>query len=499
MTIPMQVISAVFSGILIALAMAGASTGWLAAIALVPLLHILLNTQVSLSRALLSGWLCGLVAYGIHFSYTAGALHVFVFIMVLAYLALYPALFAAGVRLCVRRSREWGCLVAPCLWTALEYVRAHVLTGLQAGTLGASQTGIAPMVQIAAVTGVFGISLLLVTINVALARLLRPASARRPTIAWLTVAGVMLVGTLAYGIWALRASDEGGDRLRVATVQGEIDEREFEHEEIRHRILDRYRALTVQLADIQPEMTVYPETMTGSYLSQDSLFLSFIAEMGAVTGSAFLIGSRHLVDDGRRYGLFNSVFVVDAAGHILDRYDKIRLVPFGEYTPFGVRLPWLARFRISRAELTPGTRVQPIRLADGSPVGVGICYEAMYGADVRRFVHNGARLLVIVSDDFWFHGTAESEEFFNEAILRAVEHRMPVVRCANMGVSGIIDSRGRVISTSPDGQTGITYGTVHLRTETSIYTRFGDVPAWVCCLVSLILVGWCRGHGRTKQ
>ena len=493
----MLFVPALISGLLLAFSLSIPETSWLAALALVPLLYVLIKTPLSLREALLSGWLCGLLAYGIHFRYASVALNPFVFVVLLLYAALYAGLFAAGVALCVRQGKEWGCLIAPFLWTALEFIRAHAFTGLQVGTLGASQVELLPVIQIASITGVFGISFLLAVINTSLVRLLlRPALISRYTTLWLASSGILLASTLIYGFLALRSSENGTDTFRVATIQGAIDERGEAPAVIRRNIFDRYRSLTLSVKDFRPELTVFPETMTGSYLSEDSLFLSFIREMGVETGSMFLIGSRHLINDAQQYGLFNSAFLLDSTGRIRDRYDKVRLVPFGEYTPFGIWVPWLAQFRLSQAELTPGDGFQPIQSAETPPIGIGICYEAMYGGDMRKLVSGGARLLVILSDDFWFYGTTESQQYFNEAVLRAVENRIPVVRCANMGVSGIIDTHGRVINASSDDQPQTTYGAVPLRTDVSVYNRIGDVLAWGCVLVSLLSTSLCLWHRR---
>lgn len=486
-------IGAIASGGALAWSLSGPGARWLAWVALVPLLIVLLSSRLSPRQAGLLGWVCGLIFYGLHFSYAARILHPALFLVVLAYLALYPAAFAAGVVLCGRRSIDWGGAVAPCLWTALELVRSNALSGLPAGTLGSSQVGMLPVIQIASVTGVLGVSFLLVTVNVALSRLIiafREPS-RRSALVWAVAAGVLVALTIGYGVRTLRTPDGATETLRVATVQGEIDERGRDRDTIRHTIFDRYRMLTAGLRDSRPQLIVYPETMTGSYLLQDRLFLMFITEMARITGSEFLVGSRNLTDDGERYRLSNSVFLIDSTGRVRDRYDKSRLAPFGEYTPLAHRFPWLTQFRLSGLELTPGTRTDPLQLANGTRIGVGICYEAMFGSDLRRLVRNGAQLLVIVSDDVWFEGTGESRQLFSEAALRAVENRMPVVRCANMGLSGMIDSRGRVTASRTAGQEGVVCETVRLRAETALYTRMGDVLAWGCGIASLAMVGWC--------
>lgn len=494
----MSFFASMLSGLLLALTLHFPSLGLLAVLALVPLLLVLLRGGMPLKQAFLYGLLAGLVGYGFHFSYVAEALHGGVFAVALGYFAGYVGVFAVGVAFCGRKSIEYGSLIAPCLWTALEYIRAHVLTGVQVGTLGAAQTNMLPVVQIISVTGIFGLSFILVFINVAVVRLilLRRAGALISTLGWIGASVLMTTGVLAYGFLSLWAPEPEADTLTVATVQGDIDERGMDSEAVRRRIFERYRDLTLKLADRQPDLIIYPETMTGSYLAQDSLFLSFIKDMGAQTDSRFLVGSRYLVRTEDTYGLYNSVFLVDSAGTIMDRYDKNRLAPFGEYTPMSAWFPWLARYRISQAELTPGEAWAPIEISEKASVAVGICYEAMFSADIRRVARQQARILAIISDDFWFQGAPESREFYNEGVLRAIENRLPMVRCANMGLSGMVDSHGRKISAPLPDAPGVTIGTVRLRTTISVYTQIGDVLPWLNLVVCVLLITWCAFRRR---
>jgi apolipoprotein N-acyltransferase len=489
----MPLLASIFSGLLLALILRFPAISWLAVLTLVPLLIVLLRGGLSLKYALLFGWLTGLIGYGFHFSYVVSAIHIGVFLAALSYYTFYVGVFAVGVAFCGRRNIEYGSLIAPCLWTASEYIRAHILTGIQVGTLGATQAEALPVVQIISVTGIFGLSFILVFINVAVARLilLRRAGTPASTYGWGGAAAVMIAGILSYGYLSLWAPEPEADTLTIATVQGDIDERGMDQVAIRRQIFARYRTLTMRLNEIQPDLIIYPETMTGSYLAQDSLFLSFLADLGEQTSSRFLVGSRYLIRTADTYGLYNSVFLVDSAGHILGRYDKNRLAPFGEYTPLSGWFPSLASYRLAQAELTPGEKWAPLPVSAKALTGIGICYETMFNADIRQVIRQNTRLLAIISDDFWFQGTQESREFYNEGVLRAIENRTPMVRCANMGLSGIVDTHGRTISTPLPGAPGVTYGTVHLRTTISIYTQIGDILPWLSLALCVLLITWC--------
>lgn len=488
----MPLLSAAISGLFLAVSLWDENTSWLAAGALVPLLFHLIKYPPSTGISLVCGWICGLIAYGIHFRYAMQALNISIFVMLLLYVSLYVGLFSVGVSYVARRNRELACVISPFLWTALEFVRATAFTGLQVGSLGASQVRVLPLVQIVSVTGVFGLSFLLVVVSVTLTRyLIRSPLSGRYTTLWLAASTIMMLGAATYGTLALRSQPGNGDVVRMATIQAAIDERNQDPGEVHEQIIRRYRTLLGELDDYRVDLTVLPETMTGSYLASDSAFLTLVAEMGERTGSAFLIGSRHLEADELTYGLYNSAFLLSKTGQIQNRYDKINLVPFGEYTPAGIRFPWLSRYRISKAELTPGRTLKPLQMPSLPPLGVGICYEAMYAGHMRAMVNAGARILVVISDDFWFAGTDESRQFFNEAILRAVENSVPVVRCANLGVSGIIDARGRIVSYPEDGRSKVQIGIASMGGGNSIYSRYGDILPIFCLSLCAVVFAWC--------
>ncbi|MBT5872309.1 MAG: hypothetical protein HOH43_02725, partial [Candidatus Latescibacteria bacterium] len=316
----MPLLSAAISGLLLAVSLWDQNTSWLAAGALVPLLFHLIKHPPSTGISLACGWICGLIAYGIHFRYTLQALNISIFVMLLLYVSLYVGLFSAGVSYVARRNRELACVISPLLWTALEFIRATAFTGLQVGSLGASQARVTHLVQIVSVTGVFGLSLLLVVISVTLTRLVirSPLNARYTTI-WLATSTIMLLGAATYGTLVLRSQPGNGELVRVATVQAAIDERNQDPAVVHEQIIRRYRTLLGALDDYRADLTVLPETMTGSYLAADSAFLTLVAEMGERTGSAFLIGSRHIEEEDFTYGLYNSAFLLSAAGQIQDR------------------------------------------------------------------------------------------------------------------------------------------------------------------------------------
>lgn len=482
------------SGVLLALSLSLPMAHWLAYIALAPLLIVLLDNPLSLPRSFLLGWLTGLISYGILFSYVIQALSLPVFVLSLLYYSAYTGLFAVGIRFCSRPNIGLGSLMVPFLWAFLEYLRAQGTFGVPAGTLGASQVALLSVVQIVSLTGVFGLSGLVALVNITLVQFAMAARVHRyrSALNWGLVTGMIWMAILAYGYRSLSQDPSGARTLTIAAIQGDIDERGLDSVTVRQRIFERYETKTLEAKVLKPDLIVYPETMTGSYLVRDSLFLAFLNEMGSQTESSFLVGSRHLIREPAAYGLYNSAFAIDGKGRLIGRYDKTRPVPFGEYTPFGTRLPWLAQFRVSRAELTPGRALTPLMLPDSLPVGVAICYEAMYGEDIRRQTLSGARLIAILSDDFWFQGTNASRQFFDEAILRAVENRTPVIRCANMGVSGVIDAWGRVVSMGGP-VSGVTSGRVALREGVSVYTRYGDGTIWLCGLAIVICVGTaCR-------
>lgn len=399
-----------------------------------------------------------------------------------AYCGLWFGAVAAAISLVARR---WGpgraLAAAPAVWVAGEWGRGVLFGGFPWGLLGYSQYRELLVIQVAELGGVWAVSLVLAAANAALAglALLGP----RQALPGVLIAGVLLAGTLAFGWWRL-GEPAPQEQALLAVVQPAIDQPLKFNPEHRAESLATYLALTRAAAREQPALVIWPETASPVVLRRDPAVLQLLTGLSRETGTPLLIGS---LDVGEAGELRNSAFLVSGAG-ISARYDKMQLVPFGEYVPLPGVIGFVKGWAEFISEMTPGS--QPTVVAGPpAPFGVVICYEGIFPTLVRRFVVGGARLLVNMTNDAWFGRTSGPWQHLAAYPFRAVEHRSAVVRSANTGVSAVIAPTGRVLRSLGLFQRGVLLERVPLRGRTTLYSRWGDWLAWLSLGASGVAVG----------
>lgn len=409
------------------------------------------------------------------------------------YLGSYWALFGGALAWVSRRTRLPLVLTAPSLWVATEYLRSHAgFVALPWALLGHSQYLNVPLIQMASVTGVYGLSFLIVMVNATLARvvlaLLRTADAKplrlRPMLLPPILATVsMLAIALAYGSLVI-SQQRASDALPVTVLQTNIAQILKWQPEFRHRHLLIHAKLTKEAAkNGTPALVVWPETSVQGGLTRDLTLMNAVFGLAKETNTHLLVGSAARPKFGPREfrsgHRFNSAFLMSPAGGLVGQYNKIRLVPFAEYLPHDGRLPWPARYRSQASNILPGAdyTVFPLR---GSRFAVLICWENIFPDLARRFALNGADFLVNMTNEAWFAATAAPRQFLAINVFRAVENRLSVVRSANIGISGFIDPNGRIIGTVGNGASdveGHLTMEVPISRERTFYTRHGDLFA----------------------
>jgi apolipoprotein N-acyltransferase len=408
-----------------------------------------------------------------------------------ALLAGYCALWIAGVgwavsRIATRWSIGWALGLAPFFWVAAEWLRGHVLGGFPWGTLGYSQYLHLHVIQIAELTGVHGVSFVLVAVNAALAGCL--LLTWRRAVAGVAAAGVLVAATLLFGDARLR---ETTDRptARVTLMQPSI-EQPLKYEP-RHAVemLAIYFALMRQASAQRPELVVWPETASPTVLREDPRLVASLMAVAADLKAPLLIGSLDVEGNPPRYR--NSAFVLTDQG-IVGRYDKIHLVPFGEFVPLSGVIGFVRGWAEFISELEPGTR-SVVFPGPPAPYGVVICYEGIFPDLVRDFVRGGARLMVNMTNDAWFGRTSGPEQHLSMYAFRAIEHRVSVVRAANTGVSAFVAPTGQIVRRMSLYERGLLTDTVPLRVGRTLFTRLGDWPGLLALAVSgaaLVLTRW---------
>ncbi len=396
----------------------------------------------------------------------------------------YYMVFAAWYRAVPRRSPVLMPLLAGAAWVAAELLRGRLVAGNPWALFGYSQMSVAPLIQIADVTGVYGIGFVLVAVNAAIAEML-VASDRARTRSGLAAAVGIAVLALGYGSWRLSVPGISPDarRVRVAMVQGNLDVGTQWREDLYGANLDTYLRLTrnVLVAE-RPEIVFWPENALTFFLERESSYRHAIATVLAPSDAELVVGGPRIEDgDPPRY--FNSIFLLAPDGDVRAVYDKQLLVPFGERFPFP-GLEFLHRRFGRLREFTPGAARPPLPTRAG-PAGVTICSEAMFPEIAATRVREGARYFVDPAHDTWLTPKF-SEQQFDIVRLRTVEQRRYLVRASTSGPSAIVDPHGRVTTRTEFFTSAALAGTIALADGRSVYNRVGDLFALLCGLAAAV-------------
>ena len=422
-------------------------------------------------------------------------------------LGLYPALFLAAFGGLAARLAGRGPLppfAGAALWTALEYARSFALTGFPWALLGYTQHENAALLGLAPATGVYGLSFAVSLGGFGLAAGIR-CGLRRAAPAFLGVALAHAPGVLALA--QDPAEPPGG--VRVAVLQGNIDQGRKWSPELVERTLTIYRDLTLRAVDAGAQLVVWPETAVPGAPEADPELHDWLRGLARESGVVLAVGAIGATSAADTPLWHDSGFLFTPDGAAPLRYDKSHLVPFGEYLPLrsllGGALSALAR-GIAPVDLTPGPAPRALRLSlgDGAVLTVGtpICYELLFPDLVRRFVAAGGEMLLAMTNDAWYGRTGAPYQFLAMTALRSAETGVWTARAANTGVSALIDPRGRVREQMPLMERGFLIadlGRGPVGADATWYVRHGDRFAQACWLAvafAALAPGLRRrGHG----
>lgn len=499
------IVLCVVSGLLLTASFPSLGWDWAAWFALAPLL--LGAAGLSKTDSFRAGYMVGLVHYLTltywlyHTMETYGHLPWYVSLPVLglfaAYLSLYPGLFAAMLAL-LRPTPAVGVFMAPGLWVSLEYIRGRLFTGFPWEAIGCSQYKALHIIQISDIFGAYGVSFLVVLGNWAVLLIVLHVSripwrgvrvALRPVVGAVLTLVLALGLTLFYGSRRIEAVDSlvsSAPAQRIAVVQGNIDQLTKWDPAFQVSTIRKYARLSMAAGKSAPELIVWPETATPFYFGHNVPLSEMVRAAIRETGADFLFGSPSFTigEGGMKY--HNSAFLLDREGGKIGKYDKVHLVPFGEYTPLKRWLPFIGKLVEHVGDFSPGEQGGVIQWR-GRGLGVQICYETIFPELSRASVRNGAQVLITLTNDAWYGNSSAPHQLFSMAVFRAVENRRAMVRAANTGISGFIDPVGRIGTTTPLFQEAHAAWETPFLKETSTYTRIGDVFAWACLALCALL------------
>jgi apolipoprotein N-acyltransferase len=417
-------------------------------------------------------------------------LSILINVALVAYLSLFPGVFALIVRrltLAHGRAALWA---APCVWVATELGRTYIITGFPWVLLGYSQTTMLPVAQFASVFGVYGVSWLVALTSAALA-----VSVTAPTKAGVSARTrpllIVLVSVLGVAMWgreriASNALTSQGDSIRVGMIQGNVDQAEKLGQQRSAEIFQDYLRKSRDAIRQGASLVLWPESSTPFVFEQDLLAAAQVRQLARESRVSLLFGSDQ-VTRGKPDRWYNSAYLVGPTGQVEGTYRKIHLVPFGEYVPLQRLLSFASALTDQIGTFTPGEDATLLSVA-GHRLNVSICYEVVYPALVRTFVAGGSELLTTITNDAWFGPTSAPYQHFEAASMRAIEEGRYLVRAANTGVSGIVDPYGHVLMRSEIYEPAVLVGDVRFVRETTFYTRHGDVLAFGSALLTAALL-----------
>lgn len=416
-------------------------------------------------------------------------------------LSLHLALFVGGfawlLGRAVRGFGPSGLWLAPWLWVAAEWLRAWLGWDFPWVLLGASQATVVPVVQLASVTGVYGLSALVALVGTAAAALALGGGAgdRRRVIA----VALVLVGVVAGGAWRVSRGTlvRDGAPLRVGLLQGNVPQDAKWNPEFRDAILARYLALSREALGQGAQLVVWPEASMPFYFDLDAPRAEPVRRLAAEARVPLIVGTDAFEGGagGQLDRYYNTAALVGADGRTRAVYRKVRLVPFGEYVPFKRLLFFVGPLVEAVSDFSPGHDLRVFD-AEGARVSVAICYESVYARMAQAFVDGGSELLATITNDAWFNRSSAAEQHFEQASLRAVEQGRYLVRAANTGISGAVDPYGRAIARTPLFVPQALTVDVRLRSGRTIYHAIGDIVASASLAVAAAVV-WMTRRPRT--
>ncbi len=487
------VLAAVSAGLLI-LSFPDFDSYLLAWIGLVPLL-VAIARRPAPARAFVLGWAVGTIFfYATCHWLTYSMIHYGGLPTVVAYVllipgalvvGLFPGLFAALIALAIRQWGHLAMLLAPVVWAALEWVRLGV-TGQLWNALGYSQAYHPFLIQPARWGGVYAVSFLIVAINAAIALLLIKRTR------W-TIAGASLLALLA--VFAIldaplrveQSFSSEGIYVDVVAVQPNVPMNPVKTVAETTELLQRHLSLSTKaLEGLDPNRTrlvVWPESPMNFTYNSTQEFQQLVAKFTKDNRTSLLFNS---LEPAPANGAYNSALLINDSGRLISQYDKIRLMPFGEYVPLPQWLPGASLITGIVGEFTPGQNYTLMPFADRQ-AGVFICIESAYPWIARRLTAEGAGVLINISNDGYLGPTAVMRQHLANAVFRAVENGRPVLRVTNTGLSAWIDEEGKIKDQTGPFQSDVRVWSVWpSRITGTPYTRHGDLFVQICAAITLL-------------
>ena len=505
---------AVASGLALGLAFPKFDFGLLAWVALVPLFYVIEGE--SMRRVFGWAYLQGFAANVVELYWIPIPLHdfadvpmkfaIFPMLALAAIVAVNTAVAIWAGELVARRMRIPAVVTMPVAWTALEWFRTYVPASFPWNLLGYAAYRNLELIQFAEFTGVYGVSALIVFFNAVVYVVIFRRGAYRLQTVSLSVLTAMMIALVAFGAWRisnLKDAPATGS-FKVAMVQGNIPQSLKWDPKFLPQSYGVYQDETADAAKRGADLVVWPEAAAAFLfqpddqypveLAGDAAYRTALLTLAKDQHEPILFGAPALARVDGRLGFYNRAYLVSAngQGEVDAHYDKIELVPFGEYVPARAILGFFVNKIVSGfGDLIPGSE-QTLFDLKGAKLGILICYESIFPDLTRREVNEGADVLVNITNDAWYGESSAPYQVLAMAALRSVETKVPMVRVANTGISALIEPSGLITNRTPLFKRGTEIVDVSWRPVRTLYTMVGDLFAETCFALTLIglIMAW---------
>ncbi|MBF0539832.1 MAG: apolipoprotein N-acyltransferase [Nitrospirae bacterium] len=414
------------------------------------------------------------------------------------YEGLYIGIFAALLNHLHNKSKFPITLITPILWINLEYLRGILFTGFPWSMLGHTLYNSYYLIQICDITGVFGLSFLIVFSNSIITLFFYNRTINKKTNHNLYINAaifvILIISIIVYGQNCINYYNNKIDSpINVSIIQPSIEQDKKWDPQFQKYVMNTYKNLTLSSLNEKPDLIIWPETSLPFLYGTDRELTNDFNKFQQGLNTHLLFGSvlvRQM--DRENYKLSNSAILLSPAGKILYVYDKIHLVPFGEYVPLSDIL-----FFINKIVPTIGTFQQGQRyITAQSEIGdfaTLICYEIIFPDLIRKFYQQRGDFIVTITNDAWFGTTSGPYQHFIISKFRAIENRKPLIRAANTGISGFIDPTGKIIKSSTLFERTVITNKIYKNSDKTFYTKYGNIFIYISILINIVFLLWGQG------
>ena len=506
----MLLILPVLTGLMLALAFPRIGFGYLAWVAYVPLIAYVHYVKTS-ARAFLGGLIAAAVLLFALLTWIPEVLSRYgglspvtawlSFGLMIAALASYSAASCALTKYIIRRGGSNYLLLFPAVWIVFEYAQSFSpFGGLPWILAGYSQVDNLSVIQIADFTGIFGVSFIILWTGTAIVWMAANGRNKRKACGPLFIAVLMIAACLLYGTFSLNRWGSVSAPFHAAMLQGNLM---FEDPE--SVVAEKFREGYVRMADTlepgQTDLLVLPESPSPASFEYEDSYRRILEGLARRFSLGLIFNNVRESESAGGVRYFNSAYFLDAKGNLSGVYDKMHLVPFGEYIPLAKLFSIFETITKDVSSFSPGNEIRVVKIGDHTANAL-ICFEAAFPDLARRFVQKGSGLIVNLTNDGWYGDSAAPYQHLAIARLRAVENRRYLLRSTNSGISAIIEPTGKIQMSTALLKEAVGAGSFAFIESTTLYTRYGDVFVFLCVIIicgSLIFAEFRRAVIRNRR